>query len=573
LGKDLKLSVDASYLTDNDYQAAADLDINSRYRLQLITTSFRHNLEYLGQSGSDFTINGRNYHFDYAPPSSDYSLDNTISSALFRYRLSNYPLHLNLRAWQFRQDGERQLRYADSMTGWSERFIRSKTRTVDNTVTEASLGVDGHFGPVDAIYSLVWREFDDGRSEPRDQYVDRLNPGGSTVLREHNANPESRYLEQSIALHTSMTGGVVGAASYSLVFRDNRGKLADTAMSSRPEDTVQNGAVDLNLTLSSRLSLVLRYRLLVVDKEGPDAVVNSWYGTTPLAVRPAIDLRRNHLTAAILYRPLKSTTVKAEYAGEFLHRSGVHSWPLLDESVDSHRGSLSIQSRPLKGMRLKASYAYTTTSSSSYGTSYEQRHDAQFYANYLASAPMPWGGNLSARLLDERNGYQDARYLVRDLPRDRSLANGTATIWITPLPTVTVTANYGINRNDIDQTVLFEMRNDASAVPSSYVGEVQQIGLMVSHQPMDQLTLSAAYQNIHSLGYFRPQSSQVNVAGIEDISRVDIREDVFSLRAEYRFSRSLSCSAEYALRDYDSRSASQDDGTMHRIAASLTSNW
>jgi hypothetical protein len=129
----------------------------------------------------------------------------------------------------------------------------------------------------------------------------------------------------------------------------------------------------------------------------------------------------------------------------------------------------------------------------------------------------------------------------------------------------------------MEQTVLFEMSNASSAVESSYLGEVRLFGLMATHRPLEQLTLSAGYQNIHSRGSFDPDVREFspgrNTSGIQAISRVDMREEVLSLRADYRYSRNISCGVEYLFREYDSRTSSLLDGTLHRVMASLTSRW
>jgi hypothetical protein len=577
LGKELKFTLDADLVSEHDYLAELDIDYGAQYRVHVATSAFRHNLDYLHASTDDFSLvtsfGSRSYRFNYEMPTASYGLDTIINTAHFRYRLSNYPLHLNLSVWQFLQEGKRQQRFADLAGAVSGNRILSEARPVDSVVTETAASVDGHFGLLDTIYSLTWRELNDRTAVPTHNYLPRTGLDGGT--REHNAVPESRYLGQSLSIHTSMTGRIVGAASYALAVRDNRGSLADTSMSERPSDTVQNGAADLNLTFSPQLSAVLRYRLAVIDKDGPSSVTSNYLGT--MDVRPGIDLRKNQLTAAILYRPLPSMTVKGEYTGEFLRRSGIQAWPDLDDRVESHRGSLSVQARPMKGMRLRASYTHTATTSSSYGTSYDQRHDTQLLASYLGTKTIPWGGTLSGRFVEELNGHLANRYWGGTLPRDRSLANGTALAWFSPFSNLTISGFCGYHRNDIDQTILFEMANAASATESSYRGEVQLLGLTISHQPLDRLTLTAGYQNILSRGVFSPDSRTISAVsdtyGIADISRVDIREDAVSLRADYRFDRNISCAVDYAYRDYRSRTASQLDGTMQRIMATLSARW
>lgn len=565
LGKDLKLSLDASLVSEHDYLADLDIDYGAQYRVHVTSSGFRHNLDALPPAYTQaFILGDRSYGFSYQDPSSLYGLDTTINTAHFRYRLSNYPLHLNLRVWQFLQEGDRQLRFADHARTGTANLILSEPRRVDSAVTEASASIDGHFGPLDAIYSLTWRELNDRTAVPVHDYLAR--PELSAGPREHNAVAESRYLEQSLSLHTSLTGGVVGTASYALAVRDNRGTLADTSMAERPSDTVQNGAADLNMTISPRLSAVVRYRLGIIDRDGPASVTSSYLGTRD--VRPGADLRKNHLTAAVLYRPLSSVTIKGEYSGDFLHRSGIQSWPSLEERLETHRGSLSLQARPVKGMRLRASYIHTAATSSSYGTSYDQRHDTQLLASYLGTEPVPWGGTLSGRFVEERNGY--SRHGGQTYPRDRSLTNGTAQAWVSPFSTLTISGSYGYHRNDIAQTILFQAFNADSALHSSYTGEVQLYGLTVSHRPLDSLTLTAGYQNIHSRGMFAPGP---DMFGIAEISRVDIREDALSLRADYRFDRSISCALDYAYRDYRSRTASMLEGTMQRIMATLSARW
>jgi hypothetical protein len=486
-------------------------------------------------------------------------------------------MHLNLDIWQLTKDGTRQLRFADYPVNNGNNLFQLATRSVESTTTELTASVDGHFGPVDAIYSFLYRDHDEKAPVPRDFFASRT--GGVPFYRQHNALPDTSYAEHTIKLHSSLTGAVVTAASYSLGERKNSDSLADNPLPSHPRDYIQNGAADLHLTFSPTLSLAIRFRHVDIDKDGPSQLPSGFLTANTVIVRPGIDLRREAATVSLLYRPVKSLTLKGEYAASYTKRNNVEYWPALESTSESHKGTLSFIMKPVKGLRIRGSYAYSTTQDPSYGISADRRHDASLMATYVKTGKgFRWGGTLSGRYLNESNGLDYSSLgTPRTLPRDRTLTTTNAVIWVTPSESFTVSANIGYHRNDIDQDVIFESFNPSSLDGSRYVGDSQFAGLTLTHQPSLPLTLSAGYQYIRSRGSFEPDYRQFgpgrDTSGISELSRTDMTENLASFRAEYRFNPTVSCVVEYLFRDIDARDSTDMDGTVHRVTASLTSRW
>ena len=259
-----------------------------------------------------------------------------------------------------------------------------RSRSVSRETHEGKIGFDSHLGPVDLIYSFQLRQFINKSQQLRDNFFPRndfsggvLNRGG---LQEHNEDPESRNFAHTVKMHTSLAGGIVGAASVTYGKRDNLSKLNDTKGADSTSLNQRSLAGDLVYTPFKELSFGVKYRRQEINNDNPTTVTNSFFADGILMVRPSISTEKDIILATMLFRPINILTIKGEYKGEFLHRDLTHysdaslNW-YLNENQKTHKGSISAVSRPLKGLRLSARYGYTSTDHPSYGISSAQKHE------------------------------------------------------------------------------------------------------------------------------------------------------------------------------------------------------
>ncbi len=590
LGMDNKFVLDGMYLNEKDYHGDLSYDYKGTYRLHLRTESLFHNLfaERLFTPDA-FNLFEANYLARDLVPNARYGISAEQDQAEFRYKLNDYPVHLNLGYWRQVKSGNSQLIFADHAfepTGVNN-TVYAASRRIDRQTHEGTLGLDAHLGPVDIIYGFKIRQFDNHADTPRDFYISRLDsPGG---YQQHNEEPDSRYYAHTVKLHTSLTGGIVGAASYTIGKRDNRSSLTDIGGVSRTGDTLQNVAGDFVYTPCMWFSAALKYRRQEVDRDNP-STLTSIFASTPLLVRPAIDTIRDVVIATFSLRPNSLVTFKGEYKGEYTQRDNLAFWGrpgttatvVLPENSMVNRGTLTILSRPVKGLRLKALYGYTATNHPAYGNTFDKKHDGQLLATYAYKSR--WGATAYYRITRESNDSRSMTTLslfnpsvTYAMPLQKRVNNATLSAWVSPLDRLTLTASYSLLRWKADQTVLFASIQPGSNGGATDTNQSQVFSVNSTYRYNDRLDLSLVLQQIHSRADFDPVFMSVGTTestlGVRDMSKIKLVESSIAARADYSFNKNLTCSVEYSYRDYNDRYSSLYDGTVQIVTAQVGAKW
>lgn len=595
LGRDLKLAVDGSFLNDEDYYGDVLFDYQGYYRFHLRTESLFHNLDHEPVFSPAFSLGGNDYVPSDLDPAARYGVKVEQDLAAFRYKLGNYPVHLNLGYWRLLRDGNAQLRFADSAfesPAGTTNTIFSTTRRIERQTHEATIGADAHLGPVDVVYSFLVREFDDRIATPRDFFparVIRSQQVRDAGVQEHNGDPESRFLAHTVKIHTSLTGGIVGAASYTYGRRSNISSSADIRGNDQARDTIHGVAGDIVYTPIREFSLALKYRRQEIDRETPAEIIHAFSIPATVAVRPPLDTEKDTAAVTLSFRPTNLLTLKGEYRGEFLRRDNVAFWnqptvavtKALPEDTTLHRGTFSVLSRPLKGMRLNLGYAYTAVDNPSYGSSSEAKHEGEILASYTRAGR--WGATANYRLIREKNDQTSMTTLplitapvTLLLPRDGTTSHFATSLWFSPLERLTIGGSYALLRKAADQTVLFSGVISGSQAATNFTSQAQVISVNGSYQLNEKLDLSLVLQHVHSFSEFDPELKSVGVSdtsGIKEISRVRTIENSLSARADYHLTKHFSCALDYTYRDYDNRESTLGEGTVHVVTAMLKTLW
>lgn len=569
LGKDLKLALDGAFLNDRDYNGNLLIDHKGEYRFHLRTESLFHNLDNLTLvAPSPIAVSGND-------STALFGIKVEQDLARFRYKLHGYPVHVNFGYWRIAKDGDAQLRFADHAFAGAPNTLYSKSRRIDRETHEGNIGFDSHLGPVDLIYNFTIREFNDHVATPRDFFVAR--PTRTEGVQEHNEDPESRFYAHTVKLHTSLTGGIVGAASYSYGRRENRGSLADIRGADSTRDTLHNVAGDFTFTPCKEFSLALRYRRQEIDRDNPAAITSAFASPSTLSVRPALDTQKDILSATLSYRPANLLSVSGEYKGEFLHRDNVTNgaaalnWGGVPENSETHRGTVAVVSRPVKGLRLKARYSYSAVSHPAYDNAFDEKHEGEFLANY--NSLNRWGVTANCRIAREGNDrIPRSTYLFS---RDKDTNNATANLWFVPVNKLTISGSYGLLRSKVNQGVLFD--GAGTNVPTDFTSQGQIYAVNAVYYFDERLDLSIALQQVRSYSEFDPESNVFSgtqdTSGIKEISRFKTVESSLSARADYHMTRNFTCSVDYNFRDYDEKNGSLFDGSVNSVTLLLAAKW
>lgn len=595
LGPDLKVGVDGNYINDNDNFGDILFDYAGDYRFHLRTETLYHNLDRLALFQPPFDFFG----VTYTPRATDtfagYGIRTEQDSATARFKLHNFPMHLNLGYWRLVREGDRQLIFSDVAFGGGNNTVYSRIRPVHQETHEGTFGFDAHLGPIDVIYTFLIRQFSDHGPVPLDLYSPRTDASTGAVtqlggLEPHNVDPDSRYYAHTIKFHTSLSGGLVGAASYTYGKRSNMSRRSDLKASGQPSARLQNVAGDLTYIPCAWFTTVVKYRRQELANDTPTTISSSFLPAV-VPVRAAIDETRDVIAVILSARPVRYLTVKGEYSGSYLHRENITqgspslSWDL-PENSETHRGTVTLISRPAKGMMLRAQYGYTATDHPAYGTTAAEKHEGKIMATY--NLTNRWGG--TASLLSSRESNDQISRttlsafepsLTYQLPRERSVDNATVGFWVAPLDRLVIALNYGILRSKTDQGVLFAAAVPGTQSPTTFTQQAQVYAVNAMFHATARLDLSILLQQVRSIASFDPGTTTVanafvgvqSTSGVADLDRVKTVENTVAARADFRLSKRISCLVDYSFRQYDNKAGTSFEGNVQTVTTALTAKW
>lgn len=600
LQKDQSFLLDGDFLNEKDYRGDLLYDWRGDYRLHLRTESLFHNLDRQLLFSPNFTVNPTSsaptsYSAVQDPPA-QYGVGVSQELASFRYRLHDYPLHVNLGYWRMVREGTIQQRFADVSFENSNNTVSASSRAVDRVTQEGSLGLDAHLGWVDLVYQFQLRSFKDRDPIPTANF---LAVGGvdsrAAGVQQHNEDPDSRFTSHTVKLHTPLSGGVVASASYTLATRENLSRLTDTVWSDRGRATAQNAAGDFSFTPCRQFTAALKYRHQDLDHDGFDGLKNSLFAN-PLVLRPGVDTSKDLFIGTFSFRPRMSLSLIGTYQGELLRRSTVDPLPTplanpttwgLPEDSTTHSGTLTLIFRPEKGSRFSAKYLYQTTDHPAYGNSFQQKHQGELL---LTCGGKRWGASANAIVKREWNDETLREAFSSRVPltafdevsgRERRTENGYLNAWWAPVPRLTITGQFGYLHNAVDQSVFFTNVNPQE-VPARFTSRAQVLGVGAHVTATQRLEIDTNLQRIRSFSTFDPDlvtgavnTTSLDTTDISGITAQDTTITVFSIRGGYHFTEALSATVEYSLRDYDEKNPLQPglNGTVHAVVAYLATTW
>lgn len=606
LGRNLKYSIDGSFLNDKDYYGDLLFDYRGDYRFHIRTESLFHNLDREELFPSEFYFDGLPQVALYSSvpdAPAPYGMRVEQDLATFRYKIKDFPLHLNLGYWRLFREGSKQSIFADHAFEGDANVIYAVPRSVNRKTLEGTAGFDAHLGPVDVIYSFMVRQFKDDAGIPVNDFLPRYDSTGTILTRaggdqEHNEAPESRFYSHTVKVHSSLAGGIVGAASYSFGKRDSRSKLRDIGGADRSSSTLHNVATDFTYTPCRQFSVAIKYRLQDVDNDNPATITSRYDIPGTIEARRSPDVKKNIVTATVALRPLNSLSFIGQYKGTFIEREDLSgsspegSWRHLPAHTTINRGTFSIISRPVRGLRLKALYSYSDTDSPSYGASSTDRHEGKLLATYNSSNR--WGITTHYLTAFEKNEQITQTQLdfsvfptISHVPYGSTLGREkrdhkvSASVWVTPFAPLTLTASYAFLRSAVDQGVLLMSALGTSHTGADFSSEAHLYSLDSVYKWSEKWDFALLLQQISSSSRFLPGLMTVNSgatvigdsAGLSEYSRTRTLESTISARSEYRFTDNFSGTAEYVFREYRDKVDSRYTGTVQTYMVLLNAKW
>ncbi len=611
------LTLDLGYFNPHDYQLDADLDYAGLIRAKVRLDGLFHNLDHLSAerpaaSIPDFT---EVVTFKDWAPGAQYGIGIDRSEVGLRVKNGNFPAHLNLNFWRYEKSGHRQLRFADESC--TSCHLQSRSLGVNQVTEEITLGADAHLGPLDLGVEQLLREFRNRKAAPVDAFGDSLNRFAGNY--QHDAVADSRLVQTTVKLHTSLAGGVVAGASASLGQRKNQGDLSDV-QGVRAETDFHKLAGDLSISTSPRWSASFRYRMLDLDSRNSSTLTTAGAAYTDLTtfvkaprgsdpVRDSIDFSRSTYSAGLSLRPLPLVIFKGDYQLEDLRRDQVGEaqpellqgvpvqvlnplWQLpADEKIQTFRLSLLGRSRDRSKLRINSWYQWRTSDDPSYAASAEQSHEGFLGASCTVTPKA--GGTANLRLIRNKNNQHevvqvsDTNRQSFGLDRRQNQENLSLGLYWGPLEGLMLTANYGLLRDHTEQDLLFG--TDQLVVvghSSDYSQRVQNFSFGGHWQLTKIFTLSGDLHHIRSEAEFSPEffssglvfsgvplGIAVDSSGLKQLSEVSLRQFGWTLGADWRYARAWSLGLRYAYDKFDDRTGRTFDGKVQTTLVSVARSW
>lgn len=538
-------------------------------------------------------------------PGDNYGLRLDTNEVKLKIKCPDYPAHVNLAYWRYEKQGERQLRFASEGgiqgTGAVDNancvgcHMQSKTRDIDRVTEELKVSADAHAGFVDVVLETLYRTFRDREEIPVDTFGVHAR-GRNYGDYEHSESPDSRLKEVTLRLNTAPSGGLVGSTSFTIGERENQSDLTSVAPV-KAETDYYKASADATYTPSQNWTFNLRYRLIDLDSDNTATLYDTVNAInafkSPVAVRESMDITRAWYEATANYRPTRHLTLKAEFRREEIDRSNTgdpvtHSssttpitinprWQLPDEEIIT-RVKLGFSSRLLEKSALKLSgwVAIQQNDDPAYGTSYGDSQELFLVTSYTPSSL--WGVQANINLLKQENND----YELEDEPidRDKEQQNLSLGTWFKPREDLGFDLYYGYFRTAIDQNLAFgasapyAFQNDSV----DYQQTVHSITAGMTWQALKNLACRLEGYHIRSKADYDPNFSyasfpngaKADSSDLEEISKVDIRQNGVRGRVDWKLNENLTCGLEATFDDYDERGNDVFDGSVQSYMASLS---
>lgn len=627
--------LDLDVLAQDDYRGEGHADYKGLLRFDLFTSAFVHNLDHIPYDSRPDAVSEVKtvISFEDLNPGDEYQIKRSEYGGKFRGKHPGVPIHLNVGYWRQERSGDQQMRFIQEGTtpgvdpvtaACNQCHLQSKSRPLDQVTQEVTAGIDSHLGPIDLIYEFLVREFRDDEGIPVDQFGAfgnfGLGPRRAGGDFQHDEVPDSKLISSTVKAHTSLSGGVVGAASFTLGQRENHSELSDVQGVKSETDFLKT-AGDLTLTPFSALTLNFRYRWLDLDNTNSATLTAAGLpaaGALPLEVRDNPDQTRASYEGEIAWRPVRALTLKGQYRREEIHRGNTGDafatyvlptspdpyWELPeDETIDTAR--VSFLARPLGRNRLKlnAWYQYRTSDDPAYGTSAETGHEAFAGVTWTPTRRVALTVNArgkkeenSKHRLSRLNGSTTPKTPVYyDLDRSAEDGNLTGSLWLQPVDPLSLTLNYGYLRSRITQDLLFGTHPN-SVDPTAdfalededveYAQHVQTASVSLAWQLHGGLRLLAEGRHIRSEAHYDPRfaasgltfsgftpPTSVDASDLRRLSQLDIRQNGLTGELAWTPADGWGISARYTYDDYDDRDTGLFEGKAQTYLASLSRNW
>jgi hypothetical protein len=564
-----RFSLDTNYLNRKDYIGEMDYAYRDVVVVNVLTRGMFHNLDHLSVGIDDPTTPSPR--FTDLNPGDQYGVESQLRKAFIRFKTPDFPFHIYAEAITTDREGKIQQLFLRGFTGGLDKV--SQTRDIDWNAQEVRVGVNSHLGPLEADYSHSEKKF----QSLSDKAMLDVYPLFAVP---HNEVPELKSSSDTVKLHTSYTGKIVAAVTYSSGDKKN--------VDSSAKADFKNAAGDLTITPAAGLLLVLKYRHYDLTLSDPDTVTLPGVGST-FNVRVPMSSTRDVMSGSVRYRVTDRMMVRGEYAVAITVRDAVHGadftplqiaptqtgtgpndWDVAHRTLKSTE-KLGISYRFTNKLSLRADYAAAQVTDPAYADD-PDRIDS-------GKATVTWSPFSRVIALASYGGVREKRNnLAAPLAggsrtADRDQALGSVTLLVGKRSSVT--ASYLYFKNKTSESLTFTDLAGAFSVEDRvpYGDKAQVFSLSASQSVGEGATVTAEASKSYSSGSFRVDGSVPNTTGIDVLSDLRLVEDIYTAGLELQFSRNVGGELRYQHRHFDDKIDNTQDGRVDIALAALHVRW
>lgn len=557
-----RLHLEFDFFNKKDFFGDARYAYKDMILVRGLSRSIFHNLE--NRTLTDFGTSA-SYTVDRRDTGEKYGEAKSMSNLFLRFKTPNFPFHVYLSGNFIDKEGTQQQRFLSSYLPVNR---TSQKREIDWSSREVTAGVNSHIGPV---------EMDVSHSEKRltvngDQILEN-SYGGSTLP--HNLLPELKGSTTTLKLHTSYTGRLVAAATFSWIDRKNE--------DSNAKADYFIGAGDITYMLNDGLTFFAKYRHKKTDLDNPDILPTGYLGysayTSPITdIRPSISSTVDIFSGTVRYRPIKRLTLNAEYIHERTDRDNSDEWKVSKVTVRD-AVSLSVSTRIIEKLNLRAKYTHQEVDAPAYNIQPDSSDEGKVS---LSWSPLKWAtGILSYSITKEKREkiyYVDMGLQVpaenREGLRNRLLGSITFIV----ANNLSITPSYAYMSNKIEQDLLYDNTfsepkyyTDSNVL---YKDEAHVYAVNLNYLPGKNINLNADVSHVESKGKFSPGGIISTVTSpSESEANAKIRETSYTVKADYEIIKGWGVGIKYNYLNYNDLLSDSNDGTLHTVLATISKRW
>lgn len=546
-----------------------------------INRTLFHNLDSLRLSDLDTSTLSPGV--DVRDSDSKYGIRSGNTALLMMVHTPDYPAHIYIAVNLYEKAGDQQQRTLLG-SGFYNNLVRtSQGRDVDMQTTKIIVGANSHLGPVEIEISREEKRLDvNGDRVLHDSYGEAGSPPGSVRIEgvfPHNLISETKGSTNTIKVHTSSTGRLVAAATFSGTTIEN--------MDSKAKAEYMQAFGSVVWVPMPKLTFIFKYRYKKKDIEDAGAIAmpnvcnasNNSGSDYTCIIKPSISSITDSFSGIVRYKPVRNLMLMTEYTYEEIDRKNAVQWAL-PRTTKKDNISLSADMRILKNLNLKAKYIHRDIENPAYNTEPDRLDEARFSVSWVPDKRVYTllSYSISDEKRDDLHFNNNVGAKDRDVRRNRLLGSITSSL----SEKLSITASYSYLNNKTKQDILY--RSDVSpfstktdsAVP--YQDDANIYTANLRYAPKENLSLETGITHSLIRGVFHPSMQDLlEPVSVASFSELKTKETVYSAGLEYGFRTGFITKLKYRYTDLNEISDNPyddiEDGKTHVILLTISKRW